>query len=101
MDDYGLIVSSFQSQYGIRLTKELKGMKWAEFSALLSGIAPDTALGRIVSVRSENDKNVLKHFTEEQHRIRNEWRKRSAGNVSPIDMTAVLEGFKRELIRMS
>lgn len=37
---------------------------------------PETPLGQIVSIRSEEDKEMLKHFTKEQHRIRNEWRNR-------------------------
>lgn len=51
-------------------------MSWGEFSTLLAGLMPDTPLGQIVSIRSENDKEILKHFTPEQHRIRNEWRSR-------------------------
>ena len=47
IEDYNLIVSSFQSQYGIRLSKEINTMPWDEFRDLLVGIAPDTALGRM------------------------------------------------------
>lgn len=53
-------------------------MSWGEFCTLLAGLGPDTPLGRIVSIRSEDDKNMLKHFTPDQHRIRNEWRSRRA-----------------------
>lgn len=55
-------------------------MSWSEFQTLLIGIMPKTPLGQIVSIRSEEDKEMLKNFTEEQHRIRNEWRNR----VNPI-----------------
>lgn len=51
-------------------------MSWDEFCTLLSGIMPKTPLGQIVSIRSEEDENMLKNFTEEQHKIRNEWRNR-------------------------
>ena len=51
-------------------------MSWGEFSTLLAGIMPETPLGQIVSIRSEDDKETLKHFTQDQHRIRNEWRSR-------------------------
>lgn len=37
---------------------------------------PETPLGQVVSIRAETDKDILKNFTEEQHRIRNEWRNR-------------------------
>ena len=74
IEDFDLVVSSFQSQYGIRLSRELPaGMKWEEFRDLLVGIGPDTALGRIVSIRAEDRKEILENFTPEQHRVRNAW----------------------------
>ena len=57
-------------------------MKWNEFASLLSGLGPDTALGRIVAIRIEEDKDILKNFTPEQHRIRNEWRRRRAKQIA-------------------
>lgn len=76
-------------------------MKWSEFSALLIGLGPDTPLGRIVSIRAEDDEEMLKHFTKDQHRIRNEWRSKRAKMVSKEEMDAVLEGFKRAFISMA
>lgn len=63
-------------QYNIRLREE-ENMSWSEFCALLKGIMPKTPLGQIVSIRSEEDKDILKHFTKEQHNIRNKWRNRN------------------------
>lgn len=63
-------------QYNIRLRTETE-MTWSEFSTLLKGIMPETPLGQIVSIRSEEDKEVLKNFTKEQHKIRNDWRNRN------------------------
>lgn len=65
-------------QYGIRLRND--DMSWNEFCTLLTGIMPETPLGQIVSIRSEEDKDMLKNFTKEQHKIRNDWRNR----VNPI-----------------
>ena len=48
-------------------------MRWDEFAALLSGIGPETALGRVVAIRSETDPDILKHYTQEQRRIRDSW----------------------------
>ena len=76
-------------------------MKWDEFKHMLVGISPDTALGRIVAIRAENDKNVLKHFTKNQKRIRNEWRQRRAKTVNQADMDQILEGFKQVFITMA
>lgn len=57
-------------------------MSWTEFSTLLAGIMPKTPLGQIVSIRSEEDREMLKHFTPEQHKIRNEWRNRRVENMT-------------------
>ncbi|MGG7215351.1 Gp15 family bacteriophage protein [Clostridium nigeriense] len=70
--------ASFAMQYGIRLRND--DMSWSEFCTLLTGIMPKTPLGEIVSIRSEEDKDMLKNFTKEQHKIRNDWRNR----VNPI-----------------
>lgn len=67
------------TQYGIRIrTKEFETVTWDEFCSLLAGIAPETPLGRMVAIRSETDKNVIKNFTRDQKRIYDEWRKREA-----------------------
>ena len=95
-------MSSFLSQYGVRLMhKEFKDMQWDEFKALLAGISPETALGRIVAIRAENDKNVLKNFTPEQHKIRSEWRKKQAQNKTDEDMSNILDSFKDAFIAMA
>ncbi len=76
MDDFDLIEASFAMQYGIRLRND--DMSWSEFCTLLTGIMPETPLGQIVSIRSEEDKDMLKNFTKEQHKIRNDWRNRNS-----------------------
>lgn len=101
IDDFDLIISSFQAQYGIRLSRDLKEMKWDEFKDLLMGISPDTALGRIVAIRSETDKDVLKHFTKDQKRIQADWKRRCAKKVSEEDMGEILEAFKNGFIEMA
>lgn len=63
-------------------------MSWGEFSTLLAGIMPETPLGQIVSIRSEDDKEILKHFTADQHRIRNEWRNKQAREMMSDPETA-------------
>ncbi len=78
-----MIEASFATQYGIRLRQE-EEMSWSEFCSLLAGIMPKTPLGQIVSIRAEEDKDMLKNFTEDQHQIRNDWRNR---NNPVADMT--------------
>lgn len=74
-EDWELIESSFLSQYGIRLRTE-DDMSWSEFCSLLSGIMPETPLGRVVSIRAEKEPKVIKNFSEEQKRIRQDWFRR-------------------------
>jgi len=57
-------------------------VSWDEFKSLLSGIDPETPLGRIVSIRSETDRNVIKHFNKDQKRIHNAWRNRKAESMA-------------------
>ena len=80
-----MIVSSFLSQYGIRLsTREFETVSWDEFKSLLAGISPETALGRVVAIRSETDKNIIKHFSRDQRRIYDDWRDRKAEKMTQV-----------------
>lgn len=76
-------------------------MKWDEFCALLSGLDPDTPLGRIVQIRIENDKNILDNFTPQQRKIRAEWRNRTAKSTNPQSINNTMEQFKQMFISMS
>lgn len=96
-----MIISSFQTQYGIRLSRELPGMKWDEFRDLLVGIGPETPLGRVVAIRAEDDREVLKQFSQEQHRIRNEWRNRQVKNMSRRKVDDEMESLKSAFIGMA
>ena len=88
-EDWDLIVSSFLSQYGIRLsTKEFKTVDWAEFSALLSGLSAETALGRIVSIRSETDADTIKRFSPYQKKIYDDWRTKQSERMTEGEYAA-------------
>ena len=76
-------------------------MRWDEFAALLSGIGPETALGRVVAIRSETDPDILKHYTQEQRRILDSWMARNKATISKEEMTDALENIKRALIQMA
>ena len=49
---------------------------------LLHGIMPETPLGQIVQIRSEDDKEMIKHFTPHQKKIRDSWRLRISKEVN-------------------
>ena len=102
MEDFDLIVSSFLTQYGIRIYSEkIREMGWQEFKTLLAGLNPDTPLGRIVTIRSEEDKEIIKNFNPSQRRIYSEWRNKQAKNKSQSDTMAYLDSMKRAFIRMA
>ena len=62
-------------QYGVRMySDEFREMTCDEFYSLLSGMDPETPLGKLVQIRSENDPKILEHYTSAQHKIRNDWR---------------------------
>ncbi|MGM9614268.1 MAG: Gp15 family bacteriophage protein [Oscillospiraceae bacterium] len=94
-------MASFQSMYGIRLSRELSGMKWREFCSLLSGLSADTPLGHIVSVRAENDPKRLKEFTPEMKRVRAKWRTRKAKAMPQEKVDDFVESMRKAFIAMA
>lgn len=85
------------SQYGLRIrTKEFETVSWDEFKSLIAGISPDTVLGRVVSIRSETDPEVIKHFTTDQRRIYDEWKAHEAKRIKDIPK----EIFEREMANL-
>ena len=77
-DDWDLIEASIAQQYGIRIRSEINTITWSEVKMLVGGLLSDTPLGNIIQIRSENNKDALKNFTPDMHKIRNEWRNRQA-----------------------
>jgi len=69
--DKDLIESSFAKQYGIRLSKE--DMHYPEYRRFFNGLMDDTPLGRIISIRSEKDKETLKRMGAGEKKIRSDW----------------------------
>ena len=98
-DDWDLIVSSFLSQYGLRLsTKEFESVSWDEFRALLSGLSPDTALGRVVAIRAETDVDAIKHFTKDQRRLYDAWQERRARHMSEVQYEREMQALERFML---
>lgn len=96
-----MIVSSFLSQYGLRIrTKEFETVSWDEFRSLLAGLSPDTALGRIVAIRSETDQNIIRHFTADQKRIYDEWQERRADRMTQQQYEYQMKNLEHEIIKM-
>lgn len=71
-------------------------MSWNEFCTLLSGLLPDTPLGKIVGIRAEKDPKMLKNFTKEQKKIRNDWQRRKMQKIKedPAAYKAYMDEFQ-------
>lgn len=61
---------------------------------LLAGIMPETPLGKIVSIRAEENKDILKDFTPEQRKIRSDWRNNQAKIMPKVEYKQVIENFE-------
>lgn len=100
-EDWPLIEASLAKQYGIRIRKEIDTMDYAEFCNLVSGLMPDTPLGNIIQIRSENDEEVLKNFTQEQKDIRWEYRNKIAKKISEEDFKNVIAEMQKAFKEMA
>lgn len=76
-----LIEQSIAKQYGI-LPSAQGELTWAEWAKLVSGLMDDTPLGRVVAVRSETDREVIRRMNPWQRRIRAEWAARQAEELA-------------------
>lgn len=102
IDDFDLIISSFASEYGIRIySADFKKMKWDEFCSLLSGLSAESPLGRIVQIRSETDKKIIRKFNAHQRKIYSDWQKKKVKNISIAERDRVVESIKQLFIGMA
>lgn len=100
-DDWELIASSLKTQYGYSIRKEINNMDWAELCSDISGLMGDTPLGNIVQIRSEDDKEVLKNFTQEQKNIRWKYRMKMAQNIDKEKYKKVIASFQKAFKEMA
>jgi chromosome segregation ATPase len=63
----------------------------------------DTPLGKIVSIRGETDRKVIKDFSKEQRKIRSDWQRKKAKKIdtSSNSYEEVIEGFKKMFENLS
>jgi len=101
--DKDLIAQSIAKQYGI-LPSDQEELHYSEWLLLVSGIMEDTPLGQVVLIRSENDKKRLKHFTQHEHHIRNQWqnfraRQKLEAGAKPEDTAVMFERMFEVMFR--
>ena len=72
------IYSSFLQEYGIRLIHEK--MHWYEFRTLFSGLSQDSAIGRLIHIRTMTDEDVPKDKIAKLHELQEEVKLPSFGS---------------------
>ena len=55
-------------------------------------------MGRVVAIRKEKNPDVLKEFTPEQKKIRNDWINKSVSNIDYEEAMKNFEAMFRSLI---
>lgn len=70
--DRVLIEQSIATQYGV-LPDAQGDLSYQAWSKLVSGLMDDTPLGRVVSVRAEEDRKVIAKMSPWQRQIRSDW----------------------------
>lgn len=87
-----MISSSLREQYGLNtFSKKFKKVTWNEFTTLLTGISPDSILGRVVLIRAETDPDTIKNFNLSQRKIYNDWQNRKIKNMSKSQLNKALD----------
>ena len=100
-EDWELIASSLKTQYGYSIRKEIENMSWAELSSDISGLMGDTTLGNIVQIRSEDDRERLKNFTQDQKNIRWKYRMKMAKNVDQEEFKRTIADLQKAFKEMA
>ena len=100
-EDWELIASSLKTQYGYSIRKEINNMNWAELCSDISGLMGDTPLGNIAQIRSEDDRERLKNFTQDQKNIRWKYRMKMAQNVDQEEFKKVIADLQKAFKEMA
>lgn len=88
--DRELIVQSISKQYHI-LPSEQEELHFSDWYQLVAGLMNDTPLGQIVQIRSEKDKDIIKHYGNFEKRIRREWREFCSRQKEKVSEKSKLE----------
>lgn len=88
-----LIEQSIAKQYGI-LPSEQESLRYSDWAKMVSGLMEDTPLGRVVSIRSEDDPDVIRHMTPDQRRMRSDWLTHRMARQSSDERKAAIEALQ-------
>ena len=68
--DSNAIYASFLKEYGIRLTNE--EMHWYEFRTLFSNLSSDTPIGKLIQIRTTDEKDISQEKRAEFRKLKEE-----------------------------
>lgn len=94
--DKDLIESSLATQYGVRLRQE-PDISYAEWARLVSGLMPETPLGRVVQIRMETDQKVIAKYGEYERKVRADWNKFKHSQQTPEQSAKAIEDLQTML----
>lgn len=99
--DAVLIEQSIAKQYHI-LPSQQGDLSYCDWAKLVSGLMNDTPLGKVVELRSETDKEILKNMTAEQRAARQKWFDfcNSSQRISEEDMQKQSEALEKMIAAM-
>lgn len=94
-----LIEQSIATQYGV-LPAAQEDLSWQDWSKLVAGLMDNTPLGRVVAVRSEQNKDVIKNFSPWQQKIHAEWKSHQAKQMLERKSEKELRAEMQQLEKM-
>ena len=97
--DRKLIEASLAQQYGIRIRYE-PDITYAEWESFMVGLLPDSPLGKVVSIRSEKDRERIRAFTKDERRIYDEWQTFRAKHISDAEAEKMSKSVEQMIKNM-
>lgn len=92
--DRVLIEQSIAKQYGV-LPSEQEYLHYSDWAKMVSGLMEDTPLGRVVSIRCEQDRDIIKNMSPAQLALRREWEEFRAKKI--MQSPAQMQDYKQQL----
>lgn len=97
-----LIEQSIAKQYHI-LPSQQGELSYCDWAKLVSGLMNDTPLGKVVEIRAEDDPDILKNMTSEQHAVRRRWQEfcsKQMQKQSEAEMRAQADALEKLMAKL-
>ena len=100
--DAVLIEQSIATQYGV-LPSDQGNLSYSDWAKMVSGLRDNTPLGRVVSIRMENDRDVISRMSPEQIKIRNDWSEfkiRKFGDAMSPNLQSEMDKLQQKMMQI-